>query len=227
MSLSGANILITGATSGLGLAVSKRFARLGANTVVVGRTAPSAAAAVAAIRREVPDASLEPMACDLASMASVDRLLADVGARFETIDLLFDNAAVMKRERTLTEDGFETMFPVNFLAPFVLMTSLLDRVQASTRIHMAEPGSFTSELVREAPWLVGWIKNRFSASVDDAADHIVHVVGSDAARAGTGKVFTKRDEFASMPYWQDADVRSRLWTTTEAMIERSRSAARR
>lgn len=282
MSLSGANILITGATSGLGLSVSERFARLGATTIVVGRTEPSAAAAVEAIRREVPDASLEPMACDLASMASVDRLLADVGARFTTIDLLFNNAAVMKRARTTTEDGFETMFQVNYLAPFVLMTSLLDRVRASTmrmvlnngrpakklrvdfddlqfarryrmydsffhtklylllatlelaqrpeasgtEIHMAEPGSFRSDLVREAPWPVGWIKNRFSATVDDAADHIVSVVRSDAARAATGKVFRKRDEVALTPYWQDAAVRSRLWAETAALVERSRNAAR-
>jgi NAD(P)-dependent dehydrogenase (short-subunit alcohol dehydrogenase family) len=55
MSLSGANILITGATSGLGLAVSKRFARLGANTIVVGHTAPSAAAAVGTSYRQDAD----------------------------------------------------------------------------------------------------------------------------------------------------------------------------
>jgi NAD(P)-dependent dehydrogenase (short-subunit alcohol dehydrogenase family) len=283
MSLAGANIVITGATSGLGLAVSKRFAQLGANTILIGRTETSAAAAVEAIEREVPAASLQPMVCDLASIASVDRLLADVGAQFATIDLLFNNAAVMKRARTLTDDGFEAMFQVNFLAPFILMTSLLDRVWASTmrmvlnngrpanklrvdfddlqfakryrmydsffhtklylllatlelaqrpeasgmRIHMAEPGPFKSELVKEAPWPVGWIKNRFSASVDDAADHIVYVAQSDAAQADTGKVFTKRDEVESTSYWQDADVRSRLWTTTEAMIERNRNAARK
>ena len=282
MSLAGANILITGATSGLGLAVSKRFARLGAKTIVVGRTEPSAAAAVAEIEHEVPNASLYPMVCDLASMASIDRFLADVGEEFATIDLLFNNAAVMKRERTTTDDGFETMFQVNYLAPVILMTSLLGRVRASTasmvfnngrpanklrvdfddlqfarryrmydsffrtklylllatlelahrpeaagaRIHMAEPGPFKSELVKEVPWPAGWIKNRCSASVGDAADHIVHVARSDAAQTGTGKVFTKRDEVPLTSYWQDSDVRSRLWTLTETMIEQRRSEAR-
>ena len=91
---------------------------------------------------------------------------------------------------------------------------------------MAEPGSFKSELVKEAPWPIGWIKNRLSASVADAADHIVYVVRSDAAHGATGKVFTKRDEVAVTAYWQDADVRSRLWTAAETMIERSRRAAR-
>ena len=52
------------------------------------------------------------------------------------LDLLFNNAAVMKRERTLTEDGFETIFQVNYLAPFILMTSLLEPLRAGAT-HLA------------------------------------------------------------------------------------------
>ena len=123
------------------------------------------------------------------------------------------------------------MYDSFFHTKLYLLLATLELAQRpeakGARIHMTEPGPFESDLFREVPWPVGWIKNRFSASVDDAADHIVYVAGSDAARAGTGKVFTKRDEVPLTSYWQDADVRSRLWADTEAMIERSRSAARR
>ncbi len=88
---------------------------------------------------------------------------------------------------------------------------------------MADPGPFKSGLVREVRWPAGWVKNLFSAPVDDAAENILHVAQSPEAQAGTGKVFKKHKEVPLAPYWRDADIRRRLWTTTETMIEKSRS----
>ena len=58
------------------------------------------------------------------------------------LDILFNNAAVMKQKRNVTEDGFETMFQVNYLAPFMLATSLLDPLKSSSSaqiINIAVP----------------------------------------------------------------------------------------
>jgi retinol dehydrogenase-13 len=275
ISLSKTNILVTGASSGLGLATTKRFAQMGANVILLSRTDASGASAVAEVEREVSDASVRLMVCDLASMASIDQFVSNVKAEYAALDLLFNNAAVMKRDRTVTEDGFEMMFQVNYLAPFILMTSFLDLLQkssthlvlnnarpsgrlrldfddlqfsrryrmynsffrtklclalatlelaerpeaAGTNIHLAVPRPFRSGLVREVPRPAGWLKNLLSASVDKAANDIVHVARSDAARAATGKVFEKREEVPPASYWRDAAVRSRLRATTEAMIE--------
>lgn len=274
-----ANILVTGASSGLGLAVSKRFALEGANVILLCRTEQSGAAAVAGIEREVAGASVRSMTCDLASLASIDQFIAEVKAEVSSLDLLFNNAGVMKHDRTVTEDGFEMMFQVNYLAPLILMNSFLEPLRASpihlvlnncrpsdklrvdfddlqfskryrmydsffrtklylllssvelaqrpeaaaTSIHMADPGPFKSGLVREAPWLAGWVKNLFSASVDDAADNIVFVADSTAGRSETGKVFKKRREVPLAPYWLDAEVRTRLWTATETLLDEARS----
>lgn len=271
--------MITGASSGLGLAVSKRFARLGANTILLCRNEQLGDAAVLDIEREVPSASVRLMTCDLASMASIERFVADFTGEYTALDLLFNNAAVMKRERTVTEDGFETMFQVNYLAPFILTNSLLELLRSSptplvlnngrpsdrlrldlddlqfsqhyrmydsffrtklcllltsvelaqrpvshgVSVLMADPGPFKSGLVREAPWPVGSLKNLFSATVDEAADNILYVASSQEARRGSGKVFKKRQEVPLAPYWEDADVRERLWSETEAMIEKSES----
>ena len=276
MSFEKQRVLITGASSGLGLAVSKKFAQLGAHTIAVCRTPESGERTVGEIERAAPEGSVELMVCDLASMASVHQLVADVEANHPSLGLLFNNAAVMKRERTLTDDGFEMMFQVNYLSPFVLMRSLLellgsssthlvlnnarpseklrldfDDLQFSRRyrmynsffhtklclllaslelaqrpesrgvnIHMAVPGTFKSALVREAPWPAGWIKNLFSASVDDAADNIMHVAQSDQAREQTGRVFEKEQLVSTASYWQDPDVRQRLWDTTQRMINK-------
>ena len=279
MTPDGKKVLITGANSGLGLAVSKRFAQQGADTILMCRTEESGERAVRDIESATPEASVRLMICDLASMASIDQFIADVKAEHTSLDLLFNNAAVMKRERTMTDDGFEMMFQVNYLAPFILMNSLLGQLRSSpihlvlgngrpsTRlrldfddlqfsehyrmynsffrtklclllasielahrpegqgvsIHMADPGPFKSGLVREVPWPAGWIKNLFSATVDEAAENIVYVAGSDEARARTGKVFKKRKEVPLTSYWQDAQVRDQLWSATEAMIEKTKS----
>lgn len=132
MTYSGKKVLITGANSGLGLAVATRFARLGADTILLCRTKEAGEQAVLDIESETPDASVRVMICDLASMASIDRFIADVKAEHTSLDLLFNNAAVMKRDRTVTEDGFETMFQVNYLAPFLLMNSLLGVLRSSS-----------------------------------------------------------------------------------------------
>jgi NAD(P)-dependent dehydrogenase (short-subunit alcohol dehydrogenase family) len=279
VTLDGKKVLITGANSGLGLAVSTRFAQLGADTILLCRTEESGKRAVLDIKSAAPKASVRLMICDLASMASLDQFIADFKAEHTSLDLLFNNAAVMKRDRTVTQDGFEMMFQVNYLAPFILMNSLLgqlrnstthlvlgngrpsgklrldlDNIQFSKRyrmydsffqtklclllasielahrpegqgvsIHMADPGPFKSGLVREVPWPAGWIKNLFSATVDTAAENIIYVAGSDEAHTGTGKVFKKRQEVPLTSYWKDAQVRDQLWSTTEAMIEKTTS----
>ena len=275
----GKTVVITGATSGLGLAVSTRFAQLGADTLLVCRTEQSGERAARVIESAAPGASVRPMLCDLASMASIEEFIADLKAQHASIDLLFNNAAVMKRDRTLTHDGLEMMFQVNYLAPVILMTSLLDQLRSSTThlvigiarpsrkervdfddlqfakhygiyrsffqtkldltlasielahrpeahgvsIHLADPGAFKSDLLREARWPAGWIKNAFSRPVDTAADNIVFVASSDQARSGTGKVFNKHHETPLASYWKDTHVRARLWSATEAMIETANS----
>ena len=132
MDYSGEKVLITGANSGLGLAVAKRFAGLGADTILVCRTKEGGERAALEIEAETPNASIRLMTCDLASMASIDQLITDVKAEDSTLDLLFNNAATMKRDRTITEDGFEMMFQVNYLAPFIIMNSLLGLLRSSS-----------------------------------------------------------------------------------------------
>ena len=75
------------------------------------------------------------MICDLSSLKSIYRFIEDFKSRYTTLDLLYNNAALMKRKRTITEDGFETMFQVNYLAPFILMNALHELVEKST-LHL-------------------------------------------------------------------------------------------
>ena len=126
MDFSGKNCLIIGASTSLGLAISKRFAEMGANTILVCRNKEKGEKAVSEIKKESPDALVDLMICDLASIKSIQSFIKEFKGKHSKLDLLYNNAAVMKQKRAITEDGFEMMFQVNYLAPFILMKSLLD-----------------------------------------------------------------------------------------------------
>src|SRR5689334_20066533 len=124
-------ILVTGATDGIGRQTALELLRRGAHVLVHGRSVAKAKAACEALARESRSNDLAPVAADLSSMAAVRALAADVEARVDRLDVLLSNAGVFMHERTLTEDGFETTFAVNHLAPFLLTHLLLPRLRAS------------------------------------------------------------------------------------------------
>lgn len=128
-SMDGRLALVTGATGGLGKAVAAGLAREGAAIVVVGRSTARAEEAIAGIRAQVPDARLEPLACDLSDQASIRRAAADFLSRHERLDVLVNAAGVFRKERHVTPDGLELTFATNVMAYFLLTNLLLDALK--------------------------------------------------------------------------------------------------
>jgi len=121
--------VVTGATSGIGKATAVALAGLGAQVVLVGRDRDRGAATAA----EVAAAGASPPRleiADLASMAQVRALAGRLGA-LERIDVLVNNAGLMAGRRRVTADGFEEVFAVNHLAPFLLTNLLTSKLTAA------------------------------------------------------------------------------------------------
>jgi len=123
--LSGRVALITGANSGLGLETARALAGAGAHVILAARTAEKGAAARANIRATFPAASVETLAMDLASQASIKAAAADVARKHPALDILVNNAGVMALPEGRTEDGYETQFGVDHLGHWTLTALLL------------------------------------------------------------------------------------------------------
>lgn len=130
-SMDGKISLITGANRGIGKATSLGLARMGATVVMVARDPALGTAARDEIIRTTGNESVDLMVADLASMAQVRKLANDFQERYSQLHVLINNAGLTKHDRVLTEDGFETTFAVNHLAPFMLTNLLLDVMKFS------------------------------------------------------------------------------------------------
>jgi len=133
-SLHGRTALVTGATSGLGLATARALAHHGAHVLIAARTVERGDAAVAHIREANPDAQLTVVASDLSTLAGVRTLAQAVALAHPRLDVLVNNAGVVRAHRHETADGFEWTFAVNHLAPFLLTRLLLPTLGSRGRV---------------------------------------------------------------------------------------------
>jgi NAD(P)-dependent dehydrogenase (short-subunit alcohol dehydrogenase family) len=124
-------VLITGGTGGIGRETARGLARLGAHVVLAGRDRERAAAAADELRRDTDNDAVDALTADVTRQADLHRLAAQVHARYGRLDVLVNNAAIVRERRELTEDGVEAMFAANVLAPFLLTKLLLPALRAA------------------------------------------------------------------------------------------------
>ncbi len=124
-------VVITGASSGIGLETARALAGQGAHVVMVVRSRARGEAAIADIQRTVPGGSLELALADLYSLAQVRKAAAELRDKLPRLDVLINNAGLIHDKRELTVDGFERTFALNHLAPFLLTYELRELLAAS------------------------------------------------------------------------------------------------
>jgi NAD(P)-dependent dehydrogenase (short-subunit alcohol dehydrogenase family) len=124
MSSSNRTAVVTGSTGGIGAAVTERLAAEGWNLVLVNRSEEKATAQQQALLSAHPGVSVDLELADLMDAVSVTAAAAAIVERHPSIDRLFNIAGVLTAERRLSEQGYESHFAVNVLAPYLLMTGL-------------------------------------------------------------------------------------------------------
>lgn len=141
--------VITGANTGLGLETARELASAGAHVVLAVRDPARGQGAIDDIRAGVPDADLELLRLDLASLDSIRDAADELGERHPRIDLLINNAGVMYTPYQETADGFELQMGTNHLGHYAWTGRTLDRllgvdgsrvVTVSSMGHRLTPG---------------------------------------------------------------------------------------
>jgi len=124
-------VLITGSTSGIGLAGAEELGRRGWRVLVHARNEARGKGALDLLRAAVPKGDFELVIGDLSSLKSVAELARQVAATAPVLDALWNNAGGLQTERKASADGVELQMAINHLAPFALTAKLLPQLQAA------------------------------------------------------------------------------------------------
>jgi NAD(P)-dependent dehydrogenase (short-subunit alcohol dehydrogenase family) len=136
--------IITGATSGMGLATAISLAGKGATLGLVCRDKSKGEIVVKSILEKTRNNNISLFIADLSSQAEVRRLAAEIIARYPKIDVLVNNAGAINPKRVTTVDGLELTFAVNHLAYFLLTNLLLDKLKAASKARIVSVASMAS-----------------------------------------------------------------------------------
>jgi len=138
--LKGKRCVISGATSGVGLAAAMRIAQAGAKLVLVARNREKANAVgqqIAQITGKTPDIFV----ADFSELSAVENAAAAIIKAYDKIDILINSAGLHSTTRKLTPDGNEWVFQVNHLSSFLFTQRLLPLVKQSDQGRIIQVNS--------------------------------------------------------------------------------------
>ncbi|MEJ2748550.1 MAG: SDR family NAD(P)-dependent oxidoreductase [Anaerolineae bacterium] len=219
-SLSGQTIVVTGATSGIGLAAAKQLVQRGAFVIGIGRSAERCARTQEQFQSLAPAARVVYLTADLSLQTAVHQAARQIRhilhqAGTDKLDALINNAGTFTYWLTLTPEGFETQWAVNHLAPFLLTHELLPLLKAApaSRVITVSSGSHYKTRLR---WDDIQLRHRynglraykqtklanvlFTAEFNRRTNGTVHAFAADPGLVNTD-IGAKSDSFISRWIW--------------------------
>ena len=133
--------IITGADSGLGKALAIALAIKEYHLVLISNKKAGLVETRDEIISRVPSAEIEVYRVDLSLQQEIKLFCENFKSQHSRLDILINNAGVNMPYRVLTPEGIEYMFAVNYLAPFLLSTLLMENLENSKSARILNIGS--------------------------------------------------------------------------------------
>ena len=156
-------VVITGATSGIGYYVARKYASMGANLLCINRNQMKSEALCKKIEEEF-NVKCDYKIADLSNLSEIHRVAHELSNLNIPIDILIHNAGVYLTKRELTADGLEKVLVVQYLASFIITYILMKKLknQEKARVLLVN-----SEGHRFAAWGLhlddlNWVKRRYT-----------------------------------------------------------------
>jgi len=147
--IKGKHAVVTGATSGLGLATVEQLAHLGANITLVARDKNKAEKTAQHITKKTGNTNIEIEIADLSLLEQGVSLSKRLLNKKQAIDVLVNNAGALFNDREETTEGLEMSFAVLLLAPYLLteqLQPLLAKSGSARVINVASGGMYAKRL---------------------------------------------------------------------------------
>lgn len=146
MRLSGKIAIITGGSRGIGFATADHFLREGAAVVLTASSPESAERAATRLREKHPEAKVEGISPNLASLESVQRAFQEVVARYGHVDILVNNAGVSESTplTQYTEETFDKVMDLNVKGVFNATRAISEHMAARGRGVILSTSSMVS-----------------------------------------------------------------------------------
>ena len=147
--LGGRHAVVTGATSGTGLATARELAALGASVTLVARNRGKAKAVVAQLKKETGNKNIRVEIADMSMMADVHALADRLLQAGKPVDILVNNAGALFNPRQQTAEGLEKSFALLLLGPYILterLQPLLAKAESPRVVNVSSGGMYSQKI---------------------------------------------------------------------------------
>lgn len=123
------HIIITGSTDGIGKLAAIKLAKEGHFIYLHGRNTDKLTAVIAETKKLSNNENVKGFTADFSDLEAVRKMATEIKETIPQIDILINNAGVFKSNTTFNKDGLDLRYVVNYLAPYLLTSTLMPLLQ--------------------------------------------------------------------------------------------------